>query len=614
MKPFRQYFEESDPLVLRLWQSGRELFHSNVLAYLIDDQRGTRADTAKDNKTVSSSTHADCVLGAITGEPNWKGFHLGVLREKSRIDLLVIALPCIADPVDEGEVLQESYWTELKSSQRELRLVVIENKFKSLPDLGQLRRYNRKFIDELFGKNESRNSNPLELKSISASTQRKIYHWWLESRGLAETEKGDSSAAQDAVTHNPEGDSPESNKNASGLRSLTKSAKAAATDMSSSKARDESGGIQKFKIGTGGGTKIWRAYLQPTIEGGQDSDKGSAQMNAPTPGRLAEHLDGWAPASYERIVRCIPELGSDTLGAQFVSAYRDLCLSACSFHSTMINDLTRKLEDKPVPYSEFDKARNDATQLRLGDFVDKWRYSVLEFELRKKLSLLEGFKDLEFFKECEGTEFLHRPTSGTGVEPAPACIGRLDFSDSTKAWIETYASFSRGTGMVGANIYPFFVVDGECEPKLFNVGLQLQGNRLKVLVGNRGRMPSKGDEAANAERDRLIASAKGTLKLFKGCAPELKWNCDDKTRELSIGTYGSNQKISCLEIGSPPKLKIHDGHLVYYFCDVWNKNGGFWKDRTLEAIACEMAGIVRKILQVVEVVDPKRQRKLGSRS
>jgi hypothetical protein len=114
-----------DRLLLRLWQSGRELFHSNMFAYLLG-YGGKRADRLLTLLGVkcSSETH-----------------HCIVLREYRHIDAFVLLLPKVpSGATPDGN----SYWEQLHESptlRGKIQIVVVENKFKSLPDDAQLIRY-----------------------------------------------------------------------------------------------------------------------------------------------------------------------------------------------------------------------------------------------------------------------------------------------------------------------------------------------------------------------------------------------------------------------------------------------------------------------------------------
>lgn len=119
------------PLVLRLWQSGRELFHSNVLAYLLE-----------------SPTYRDPLLHYLWGDP-CTGYHVRALREHNSIDLLVVMLPVAPDAALTPESPQYWDWlTQNLTHQRRARLLAIESKFKSLPDESQLQGYSERLHAE----------------------------------------------------------------------------------------------------------------------------------------------------------------------------------------------------------------------------------------------------------------------------------------------------------------------------------------------------------------------------------------------------------------------------------------------------------------------------------
>jgi hypothetical protein len=124
LKPLRALRQEE--LMLRLWQSGRELFHSNVLAYLIESPR-----------------FGDQLLQYLWGE-RCHNYHVRALREYNGIDLLVIMLPNAPEALEPDS---KAYWSWLASNvddRERPRILAIENKFKSLPDAAQLQHYSEK--------------------------------------------------------------------------------------------------------------------------------------------------------------------------------------------------------------------------------------------------------------------------------------------------------------------------------------------------------------------------------------------------------------------------------------------------------------------------------------
>lgn len=113
-----------EALVLRLWHSGRELFHSNVLAYLLE-----------------SEAYGPRLLEYLWGD-SCSNYHVRALREQNGIDLLVLMLPIAPDRALDPK--ERAYWSWLAlnaQSQPTARVLAIENKFKSLPDPAQLQGY-----------------------------------------------------------------------------------------------------------------------------------------------------------------------------------------------------------------------------------------------------------------------------------------------------------------------------------------------------------------------------------------------------------------------------------------------------------------------------------------
>lgn len=109
---------QNNRMMFRMWQAGRELFHSNMFAFLLEDVNygPIVANVLADNKIISVSN------GAPTHE-------VRVLREAYRLDLIVLIRP--------------------KSIKGPCYVIAVENKFKSIPDIGQLAHYDET-LDEHF--------------------------------------------------------------------------------------------------------------------------------------------------------------------------------------------------------------------------------------------------------------------------------------------------------------------------------------------------------------------------------------------------------------------------------------------------------------------------------
>lgn len=114
--------------VFNMSLSSKELFHSNVLAWLLE------------SKNESGSTkYAEALTKRFKPiVPNFEDYSiLTVLREKNNFDLLII-------------------YYNTKKEKQDLEYVVVENKFKAIPDEKQLNRY----TEEIFGiQRYAKNSN-----------------------------------------------------------------------------------------------------------------------------------------------------------------------------------------------------------------------------------------------------------------------------------------------------------------------------------------------------------------------------------------------------------------------------------------------------------------------
>lgn len=579
MKSFDSYFSEADPLMVRLWQSGRELFHSNVLAYLLEDQRNSTNPAALPAGDSTSAPYANCTLEALTGESAWENFHVAVLREKLNMDLIVIALPRLQYPKCIGETLTQQYWARLAGSEKEWRLIAIENKFKSLPEAGQLRRYTGKILNNLSTPGRLRKlglddlqkhcGNPVQIGDAPAKSLRTILRWWLESQGL-----------------NDEGEEEQEPGAGQTRQAVNRETGAGAADEEVG----PSATVPKISASSGSKGRLWRAYLQPSISRVSANTKSAAVEKTAATHFTTLGSTGWKGVSYQDLLRCIPTEAGAELATQFIAGYRIVCQGACEFHEQMVEELRPLPPAAPAPFSSFDAIRDQAKPFRLVDFVDKWRYSLLETAIAEKLAsrsyfVSHGAPNLQ--------PFLRRSSSGKGAEPAPSCIGRLEVENGRKAWVETYASFSRGTGMSGANLYPYDESpDGAKTPLPFNLGVQLQGGRLKLFVGFAGKLP----EGDTRERTRLIDEGAEVLKRLWDCRGEIDWNVDEQTGLLKVGTYGGNQKVSLLDLNGST-LRVQDGRLIYYFADLWGAKPARPAEQSLDELAEMMVELICSVVR-----------------
>lgn len=126
--------------VFRMSLASKELFHSNMLAWFLesrDSEDPLLSDIAK--------ALAKLFMPKQDSENGYKV--LTVLREKSHLDLIIVFLPDnddfksydrreIADIFQNSARNDESLLIKLKNN---CQFVVVENKFKSIPDKEQLK-------------------------------------------------------------------------------------------------------------------------------------------------------------------------------------------------------------------------------------------------------------------------------------------------------------------------------------------------------------------------------------------------------------------------------------------------------------------------------------------
>lgn len=526
MKPqFSDYFESGpQSLVMRLWQSGRELFHSNVLAFLLEH-----------------GEYGAKLLAALTGIDGWRDFHVRVLREKNNIDLIVIALPKI-DNADDPTILD--YWENVVEprDKREWRLIAIENKFKSLPDESQLEEYNQKIatylrcelaalveasqgidlpantpvaikVDVPLKKNNCpkkiglRPADGEEVREHLAPILKLILDWWDECEGGNPTTSVTSEKKNRLKSNKP-------------ILCLP--------------------------------GKVWRVLLQPT--------SGAENVT----------IQGWRVQAYDQLVQLLdinqlPRDGTQNnvqfLEQQFLEEYKKLIASACKFHC----DLQKDLIGNKIFFSAIDKYRAQSTRYRLRDFVDKWRYRFLEERIREQAGKSSAF--------CPN-KFVQQATSKS-LKRMPGNIGQWKWNE-TGCWIFTYTSFSRSTGMAGISLYSYR--DDGCHP--FTVDLQLQANRLKLMIG-------KAENVDTWEKD--------AMSIFTRLACHFD-NIDWKVGvngEKKVGTYV--QRICVLK--NHNNIERNDGSLRYIYADMWGNypTVGTWSEKTLADIAVEIVNAAFKI-------------------
>jgi hypothetical protein len=150
--------------VFNMSLSGKEIFHSNVLAWLLSETDEKDEPT----KTAKKLSKFFCPINKNNNEENKKEEKqeyrvLTVFREKNNFDLLIVYLPKedyepflevrknattkinIEDATDEIIITKDEGKETAVINQMELlkkcKFVVVENKFKAIPDATQLERY-----------------------------------------------------------------------------------------------------------------------------------------------------------------------------------------------------------------------------------------------------------------------------------------------------------------------------------------------------------------------------------------------------------------------------------------------------------------------------------------
>ena len=144
--------------------ASKELFHSNMLAWLLES-----CDSDDNLLSEIAKALAKLFMPKQDSENGYKV--LTVLREKSHLDLIIVFLP-------DNEDFKSHDWTEiedvfqnsgsddqdlLEKLQKNCRFVVVENKFKSIPDKEQLKKYNKTIEKRIYFKKIKRTKISVDL-------------------------------------------------------------------------------------------------------------------------------------------------------------------------------------------------------------------------------------------------------------------------------------------------------------------------------------------------------------------------------------------------------------------------------------------------------------------
>lgn len=131
-----------DNPVFRMSLASKELFHSNMLAWLLESRNADGlSDMAKElAKLFMPKQHCENGYKVLT-----------VLREKNHLDLIIVFLPDNEDfKYDDWTKIEDVFQNSgsddqnlLGKLQKNCQFVVVENKFKSIPDKEQLKKYDK---------------------------------------------------------------------------------------------------------------------------------------------------------------------------------------------------------------------------------------------------------------------------------------------------------------------------------------------------------------------------------------------------------------------------------------------------------------------------------------
>ena len=130
--------------VFHMSLASKELFHSNVLAWLLESR-----DSDDNQPSEIAKALAKLFMPKQDSDNGYKV--LTVLREKNHFDLIIVFLPDNNDFKDDWAeiegIFQNSYSENrdlLEKLEKSCRFVVVENKFKSIPNTKQLETYKQK--------------------------------------------------------------------------------------------------------------------------------------------------------------------------------------------------------------------------------------------------------------------------------------------------------------------------------------------------------------------------------------------------------------------------------------------------------------------------------------
>lgn len=559
--PSVQPVAKADPLMLNLWQSGRELFHSNTLAYLI-----------------ARSPWRNVLLEQLTGYGGWHQYELRVLREKWNLDIVIIARmrrqgsapePCV------GEI------DEVRASFADWRAVVIENKFKSLPDCGQLMRYTAK-LDQLFKQRPFSNEGCNGPRKAGLKLLCDLWSVDFPEKSDSDLDDKDIAGEECAI--------------------LSATSEGGETPLSN---RERVDGY------------LYRVLLQPTLANASATSCADKPCPGCAPGTTdcpaidvglkgATFVRRWRAVGYRDLMRCLPARcppgAAPALTDQFIPAYRSLVVRTTSLHTRLRTHL-----NGPDPFSDVDALEVPGQRAGIWDFVDKWRYGWLAEQVKYKIIAKAG---MSIFPAVT----LQFKPNRTMLPDHPGRVGLFDNGSGFKCWILSSAGYSRGLGLATVNlVYCLNTSSNGFQPGKYSIALQLQGRFLKLMLSHAVALPSNwrrhfppGSVPHQPWHTWVINANRRLMDLSS--AVNLSVNWIGSAGGTALRSYGGGQQVDQLHqitSSSLPayRLTYQPGSILYWSAEMWSPtptNGksrtGVWATSQMDQIAEDIVSAALSIL------------------
>jgi hypothetical protein len=566
-----------DKLMLKLWQSGRELFHSNMLAYLIEDS--DFSPNVLHYLIEGRQMNAEKSFGL-------KNFHIRVWREYKHMDLWIMALPPIMKAGICLDPDKETYWCEWaneikleESTVHPWHLIVIENKFKSLPDWAQLYRYSAHLV----------NDRP---------TLGWLKKYWQQGSDQNDSEEGVIGVGphDDLNIQNKMGEFPVDR----GITLPTHSS----NQLNASSASKKNIAGERSKPSREGHWIILQASdpcseiedaITINLKGQRAKERSkSYKWERRYWNEIAKCIESSTHAKYKGRVENYMQhtVASNSIYVDpiaFLSSYKNIISRACTVN-TLISKLTKQ------DFGSLDNLRNEANKYKLHDFTEKWRYSWLGHVVKRQL-----------FVDCCDAK-----TADAARRPAQ--IGKkivegFDFKvcDTGEFWIQITPFFSRGTGGVDINIHDAKKV------QQFSIGLQLQSHMLKiyVTVPTSSATVERAGAANNHQEEKAIKIIQKVICSFGN------YDRFEHLRSINVASaeqkrlYRYNQKLQFLEQvgrseGELHRLSVTNGTFFYFSWMAWHTLEGrmeteqekvieMWQGKSIDIIGRDLSNMVRCI-------------------